>query len=90
MILLRGVDMKELVQKFFTENMVGKFIIRSLALLNTVEGIVHIIVSIIGGWGLIDIHATDFRAWLPVVENFVFGLLSIVTGWALETSSHNH
>lgn len=82
--------MKKALKHFFLETKLGKYIMKSLAFLNTVEGIVHLIVAGIGAWGLIDIGAYDFRAWLPVWENFVFGGFSILTGWALGISHHHH
>jgi hypothetical protein len=83
--------MKKLVKHFLLETRAGKWIMRSLALINTAEGIIHLIVSAIGAWGLIATNTYDVRAWLPVYENFLFGFLSIVTGWALQTKGgHMH
>lgn len=80
----KGIDkVRNSLQKFLIETKVGKYIIKSLAILNTVEGIIHLIVSFVGAWGLIDIHTYDIRVWTPVAENFVFGLFSIFTGWIL-------
>jgi hypothetical protein len=82
--------MKKALRYFFLETKLGKGIMKSLALLNAVEGIVHLIVSAIGAWGLIATNTYDARAWLPVYENFLFGFFSILTGWALGISHHHH
>jgi hypothetical protein len=81
---------KKAIKHFFLKTAVGKFIMKSLALLNTVEGIIHLIVAGVGAWGLLDIGTSDIRAWTPVVENFIFGGFSILTGWALGISHHHH
>ena len=52
----------------------------SVALLNWVEGITHLIVSGIGLWGCIAIKVFDIRVMTPIVENFIFGAFSILTG----------
>lgn len=82
--------MKSKLKYFFLETKLGKLFMKSLAILNTAEGIIHLIVAAIGAWGLIDIGVWDVRAWLPVVENFIFGIFSILTGWALGTVGHHH
>lgn len=82
--------MKKVLKHFFLETKTGKFLMKSLALLNTVEGIIHLIVAVIGAWGLIDTHTYDIRTWTPVVENFIFGFFSILTGYALGVSHHHH
>ncbi|QOV08317.1 hypothetical protein Kirov_118 [Bacillus phage Kirov] len=82
--------MKKYLKHFFLETKTGKYIMKSLSWLNTLEGVIHLIVAGIGAWGLIDISAYDIRAWTPVVENFVFGIFSILTGWALGIDHHHH
>lgn len=52
----------------------------SIALLNWIEGITHIVVSGIGFWGCISIRVFDIRVMTPIVENLIFGVFSIVTG----------
>lgn len=74
--------MKKKMKHFLLETKSGKWLMKSLAFLNTVEGI--------GAWGLIDINAYDIRAWTPVVENFVFGIFSVFTGYALGSAGHHH
>jgi len=82
--------MKKYLKHFFLETKTGKYIMKSLSWLNTLEGVIHLIVAGIGAWGLVDINAYDIRAWTPVVENFIFGIFSILTGWALGIDHHNH
>jgi hypothetical protein len=59
---------------------IKKLFVKAVAVLNTVEGIVHLIVASIGFWGCFDLRIFDFRLLLPNIENFVFGLFSILTG----------
>jgi hypothetical protein len=61
----------------------GKLFIRFLAVINAAEGIIHLIVAAIGLWGIIAIGTWDWRLLSPVIENFVFGVLSIATGIVL-------
>lgn len=82
--------MKKKLKHFFLETKTGKWIMKSLAVLNTLEGVIHLIVAVVGAWGLIDIEAYDIRAWTPVVENFIFGIFSILTGYALGSTGHHH
>lgn len=82
--------MKSTTRNFFLKTKLGKLIMKSLAFLNTIEGIVHLIVAFIGCWGLIDTHTYDIRTWIPEIENFIFGLFSILTGWALNSVKHEH
>jgi len=82
--------MKKYLKHFFLETKTGKYIMKSLSWLNTLEGVIHLIVAGIGAWGLVDINAYDIRAWTPVVENFIFGIFSILTGWALGIDHHHH
>ena len=57
-----------------------KVIFQLLAVLNTVEGIVHLIVAGIGFWGVFALKIFDIRILLPNIENFIFGLFSLLTG----------
>lgn len=60
-----------------------------MAILNTMEGIIHIGVAIIGFWGIIDTGIKDWRIWIPPLENFVFGLFSVLTGYVLGIEHHH-
>ena len=66
-----------------------KWIIKGLALLNALEGIIHIIVAIIGFWGIVDIGMNDWRILIPPLENFIFGLFSVLTGYVLGIEHHH-
>jgi hypothetical protein len=81
---------KSLAKKFFVETRMGIWLMASMALLNAIEGIVHLIVAIIGAWGGVDTSVVDIRVWLPIIENFVLGIFSLLTGWALGIKHHHH
>jgi hypothetical protein len=57
-----------------------RIFLQMVAVLNTVEGIVHLIVAGVGFWGCFDLKVFDFRILLPNIENFIFGLFSLLTG----------
>jgi len=80
---------KSYAKYFFVETKFGIWIMASMAVLNALEGVIHLIVALIGTWGAIDISVYDFRIWLPIIENFVLGAFSLLTGWALQLG-HNH
>lgn len=63
-------------------------IIKLFAILNSVEGIIHIIVATIGMWGCIDLNIYDIRVLLPNIENYVFGIFSIITGIIMQKISN--
>jgi len=86
---------KKLAKKFFIETKFGIWLMASMAMLNAVEGIIHLVVALIGGYGAVDISVYDFRVWMPIIENFILGIFSILTGWALgmkhdHDHHHNH
>jgi hypothetical protein len=66
-----------------------KWLVKGLAILNTLEGIIHIGVALIGFWGIIDTETWDWRVLAAPVENFIFGLFSILTGYILGTKHHH-
>lgn len=68
----------------------GAWFIGALALLNTFEGVIHIVVAIIGFWGAFATNVWDWRLIVPPVENLVFGLFSLVTGFVLGKGIHGH
>lgn len=82
--------MKKFVRNLLLNTKVGKFFMKSLSLLNTAEGIIHLIVSFIGIWGIIELGDSNAGVWTPIIENFVFGVFSILTGWALNEMGHSH
>ena len=82
--------LKEQAQHFFNETKFGGWLLKSMAMLNTVEGIVHLIVALIGIWGVFATGVFDFRLLLPIIENLILGLFSLITGWALGMVHHHH
>ena len=66
-----------------------KLFIKGMAILNTLEGIIHIVIALIGFWGIIDTETWDWRIWMPSLENFVFGLFSVLTGYILGIGHHH-
>ena len=61
-----------------------------LAVLNTAEGFIHIIVATIGIWGLVETQSWDWRLWVAPLENLVFGLFSLLTGYVLGMHHRHH
>jgi hypothetical protein len=82
--------LKEATSHFFYHTRFGKAFMKSMAWLNTAEGIIHLVVAVVGAWGLIDTSTFDVRAWTPVFENFVFGIFSVLVGWALGIGHDHH
>lgn len=81
---------KKLAYKFFIETKAGQKLMNAMGMLNTFEGIVHIIVAIIGVWGVGATGVVDIRLLLPIIENFILGGFSLLTGWALGIAHHHH
>ncbi len=63
--------------------MLMSFIKKFLALLNTAEGSIHIIVATVGMWGIFSTGIYDWRIVSPPAINFVLGLFSLLTGFVL-------
>lgn len=59
------------------------FLIASLALFNTVEGVAHLVTAGISIWGCYDTGVWDWRVLANPVTDIGFGLFSILTGWFL-------
>lgn len=66
------------------------FFKKFLALFNTMEGIIHLVVAAIAFWGIFAGQVWDWRVWTAPTENLIFGLFSILTGYILGTHGHNH
>lgn len=81
---------KETARYFFVETKIGIWLMASMAMLNAVEGIIHLVVAFVGAWGAVDVSVFDIRVWLPIIENFVLGLFSLLTGWALQAKHDEH
>jgi hypothetical protein len=60
-----------------------KILGKMLAIFNATEGIIHLVVAIISIWGIIDQGVSDWRVWAAPIENLVFGLFSLLTGYIL-------
>jgi hypothetical protein len=82
--------LKKIARWFFVETKIGIWIMKWMAVLNGIEGFVHLVVAVIGTWGIIDTGVYDARIWLPVIENFVLGAFSLLTAWALGFVHHHH
>ncbi|AYP68312.1 hypothetical protein PQE75_gp167 [Bacillus phage vB_BcoS-136] len=80
---------KSFAKKFFIETKMGIWLMASMAMLNAVEGLIHLVVAIIGTWGAVDVSVYDIRVWLPIIENFILGGFSLLTGWCLSVK-HDH
>jgi hypothetical protein len=68
----------------------GNLFVKFLAVINTFEGIIHIIVAAIGLWGVIATGTWDWRLLAAPIENFVFGILSVATGIVLGKGILHH
>jgi hypothetical protein len=80
---------KKIAKYFFIETKIGIWLLASIGILNAIEGIIHLVVALIGSWGAVDTNVVDGRVWLPIVENFVLGIFSLITSWALGVK-HEH
>lgn len=67
-----------------------RLLINGLAFLNTFEGVIHLVVAVIGYWGLYDTGLFDWRLFVAPTENLIFGVFSIVTGHFLKELGHHH
>ena len=45
-----------------------KLFIKGMAILNTLEGIIHIVIALIGFWGIIETETWDWRIWMPSLK----------------------
>lgn len=61
-----------------------------LAFLNTLEGVIHIIVAVIGFWGVFAHMIFDWRILATPSEHLFFGIFSILTGYLLGKDHHHH
>lgn len=97
--------MKEKIKYFFFETTVGKWLYRSMAVLNGIEGIVHLVIAAVGTFGVIQAFGPSFLSTMfmsqglgdaatmwaimaPNIENFIFGIFSILVGLALGVADH--
>ena len=59
------------------------FLVKSLAVVNMGEGIIHIITSLICFWGIADTGTWDWRIVLSPTFDFIMGFASILTSFVL-------
>lgn len=83
-------NLKKSAHYFFIETKFGVWLMASMATLNAIEGIVHLVVAGIGTWGMFAEQVMDVRIWLPIVENIILGGFSLLTGWALGIKHDHH
>jgi hypothetical protein len=69
---------------------IGQLFIKFLALINAAEGIIHLIFAGIGLWGSFATNIWDWRLLSPVIENLIFGVLSVATGIVLGKGIMHH
>lgn len=60
------------------------FIIKSLAWLNMIEGIIHIVGSTISFWGMFEIGVWDWRVATAPTADLFLGVVSIITSIVLK------
>lgn len=60
-------------------NIIKKF----LALINTAEGFIHIIIAVIGFWGIFATGIYDWRIVSATSVNVILGVFSLLTGYIL-------
>jgi hypothetical protein len=99
--------LKDKAKHFFYENKFGKWLLKSMALLNSIEGIVHLVVATVGAIALFKMFGvavilnmlflggfkagiTMWGAMLPNIENLIFGVFSLIVGFALGIDHHHH
>jgi len=61
---------------------------KSLAILNSLEGVIHLIVALVSLWGIAATHTWDWRVLAAPLENAVFGAFSLWTGYVLGKDHH--
>ena len=60
-----------------------EFFIKTLAVLNLSEGVIHLITSGISFWGMYSLEVWDWRVATSPTADLVLGLFSILTGIVL-------
>lgn len=69
---------------------VKKALLRSLAILNLSEGIIHISVAALAYWGMYDTGLWDWRIMMAPTTDFFLGIISLITGVVLGKWSCSH
>jgi hypothetical protein len=87
---IKRAERAKKVTKFFTENKTGIRIRKSIGIVNTFEGAIHLVVALISFYGIHLEGASNWMVFAAPVENLVFGLLSLLTGFILGIDLHHH
>lgn len=78
------------ISKKIQDSKIFKWFIKGLAVFNLYEGIIHLVIAVIGLWGCWATGTWDWRVLAPVVENTLFGFFSVFTGIVLGKGFHHH
>ena len=70
--------------------MLKNIIIKSLALLNAVEGIIHIVTACISFYGMWDLGVWDWRVMTAPTFDLFLGAVSLITGYVLNKIDWKH
>ena len=65
------------------------FFRKTLSLMNTMEGFIHIIIAAIGFWGVFALMVFDWRVTSGPSMNLLLGLFSLFTGYVLIANKFN-
>lgn len=61
----------------------SKFMLKTLAVLNLGEGVIHIITAVVSFWGMSSLGVWDWRVATSPTVDLALGLVSLVTALAL-------
>ena len=61
----------------------SKFFLKTLAVLNLGEGVIHIVTASVSFWGMYSLGMWDWRVATSPTADFALGIVSLVTGMAL-------
>ena len=64
--------------------------IKTLAVLNFSEGLIHLVTAIISFWGMYSVGVWDWRIATSPTFDIFLGIVSLVTGIVLGKWSHDH
>jgi len=66
------------------------FIIKSLAALNAIEGVIHIITACVSFYGMWDLGVWDWRVATAPTFDLFLGCVSLITGYVLNKIDWKH
>ena len=61
----------------------NKLFMKTLAVLNLSEGVIHILTAAVSFWGMLSLGVWDWRVATSPTADLALGLVSLVTGVAL-------